>query len=232
MSADAPRSIWKSRGKVLGAVTAGAVLWLAIWVFGEMVDDTPKGDFSAWDELIVRWVRGGADNSRGATAIAGFARAITVLGSVTGLAVVVASGLAWLAVRRRWRAALFLGVATGGAALAIALLKQHFMRTRPEVVPHLVEEGSWSFPSGHALGSAAIYVTLSVVIAARWRTRWGQMALIAAAFLLSFLIGVSRIYLGVHYPTDVLAGWSAGTAWAIVCSSALIGWEHAGARKI
>ena len=137
------------------------------------------------------------------------------------------AGLAWLLAQRRWSAVLVLLLAGVGAQLMTIFLKHHFMRTRPSAVPHWVEESSWSFPSGHSLDSAAIYLTLGVLLARRARPPVTQVSLVAGALFLSFLIGLSRIYLGVHYPTDVLAGWSAGTAWAIICSANLVWWERA-----
>ncbi len=230
MSATARRIFGASRWNVLVAVTAAAVLWLALWVFSEMMDDTPKGEFAAWDEPTIRRVREESSESPEAALITRLALGITQLGSSAGLAIVVIGGLAWALTQGRWPAAVILVAAAAGAALAIALLKHHFMRLRPTAVEHLVTEDTWSFPSGHSLASAAVYLTLSVVLAQQVTSRKGQVALIAGAFLLSFLIGVSRIYLGVHYPTDVLAGWSAGTAWAIVCSAALVWWERASPR--
>ncbi len=212
-------------------VTSVAVLWFALWVFSEMVDDTPKGEFLSWDEPAIQLVRGGADSLRAARPIVALARGITLLGSEIVLTSVVVIGIADLVRMRRWRAAVILPAAGLGAWLVTIVLKEHFMRVRPGVVQPLVSESSWSFPSGHSLCSAAIYITLGAIWAWRFSARKVQVALVAGAFFLSFLIGLSRIYLGVHYPTDVLAGWSAGTAWAIICSAALIGWEHHAATR-
>lgn len=231
MDKDASVSLRVNRWSILVAVTSAAVLWLSLWVFNEMVDDTPKGEFVRWDEPAIQLVRGGPDSLRAARPVVVVARGITLLGSEIVLTSVVVIGIAGLAWIRRWRAAIILLAAGLGALLVTIVLKDHFMRVRPDVVQPLVAESSWSFPSGHSLCSAAIYITLGAIWAGRLSARRAQVALMAGAFLLSFLIGLSRIYLGVHYPTDVLAGWSAGTAWAIICAAALIGWEHHAATR-
>jgi undecaprenyl-diphosphatase len=94
------------------------------------------------------------------------------------------------------------------------LLKLLFARDRPSVVPHLVIADSGSFPSGHSMLSAVIYPTLGALLARFARRRGNQVLPIVAAIAVTVLVGISRLVLGVHYPTDVLAGWSAGAAWA------------------
>jgi undecaprenyl-diphosphatase len=104
----------------------------------------------------------------------------------------------------------------GGWGLGL-LLKAVFGRPRPSVIPHLVEVQSLSFPSGHAMMSAVVYLTLAALLA-QLSAQWAQRVyILAVGLLLTLLVGLSRVYLGVHYPTDVLAGWSAGLAWAILC---------------
>ena len=225
------RSLFSSRLNGVIAIAWATLLVFAIWVFSEMVDDTPKGEFNGWDEPVLRWVRGGPNAPQGSPAVVALARGVTQLGSAPVLSIVSVIVVGWLLWRRRWRAAAVLAVVALGAPVATNMLKHHFARTRPEAVPHLVDEKSWSFPSGHALASAAIYLTLSVVLARRDRRPAGKLILLGAGFLLSFLIGLSRIYLGVHYPTDVIAGWSAGTIWASIGSAALFAWEYYATRN-
>jgi undecaprenyl-diphosphatase len=91
------------------------------------------------------------------------------------------------------------------------------MRPRPDVVPPLQTVYESSFPSGHAMNSAIIYLTLGAMLMRIARGRVAKGYCMALAVLATFVVGVSRVYLGVHYPTDVLAGWIVGLAWASVC---------------
>ena len=122
-----------------------------------------------------------------------------------------------LAVRREHLAIGLLLAASAGGVLLNELLKRLFARPRPDPAFHLTDVGSLSFPSGHAMLSAIIYLTLAAFLARLVRSRDLKLYVVAVAFLLSLLVGVTRVYLGVHYASDVLAGWSAGLAWALVC---------------
>lgn len=117
----------------------------------------------------------------------------------------------WLAWRRRWQEAGFAAVALAGSGLLNMALKRLFSRARPDVWPSIAPEPTWSFPSGHAMGSMALLAVLLVLLGTGWRRRtvW------AAGAVFVVLVGASRIYLGVHYPSDVLAGWAAAVAWVI-----------------
>jgi undecaprenyl-diphosphatase len=109
-------------------------------------------------------------------------------------------------------------VAAGGGGLALNhALKTLFARQRPSVVPPLDTVHSLSFPSGHAMLSAAVYLSLAVLVARLLAARRARAYVLAVAATLTVLIGLTRVYLGVHYPTDVLAGWVAGCVWALSC---------------
>jgi undecaprenyl-diphosphatase len=108
-------------------------------------------------------------------------------------------------------------VATCGGGLILSVLKPWFARPRPSVVPHLVPVQSPSFPSGHSLLSAVVYLTLGALLARVTSDRITRIYLILLAAFLTVSIGLSRVYLGVHYPTDVLGGWVAGFLWALAC---------------
>ena len=97
-----------------------------------------------------------------------------------------------------------------------ALVKFSFHRSRPQVVPHLAEVSNASFPSGHAMISAATYMTVGALLAHTQPSRAVRLYLLSLAAVLSILIGLSRLYLGVHWPSDVLAGWAFGSAWALM----------------
>ncbi len=142
-------------------------------------------------------------------------RDLTALGSgvvTTGLAVVLAGAL-WL--QRSRAAALFVLLLMAGAQVLVNALKLLVERARPDVVPHLAETVTHSFPSGHAMLAASVYPTLAVLLASRSRSRALARYFLVVALLVVLLVGVSRVVLGVHYPSDVLGGWALGGAWAL-----------------
>ncbi|CAM2883326.1 phosphatase PAP2 family protein [Rariglobus hedericola] len=140
--------------------------------------------------------------------------------AVGGAVVVITLSLlviGYLAMRRQWgRVALIAGTVAGGYVLS-NVLKMSFDRARPDIVPHLSQVHSASFPSGHSMLSSLVYLTLGALLAQASDRRREKIYFVSVAFFLTFMIGLSRVFLGVHYPTDVLAGWSAGTAWAVAC---------------
>jgi undecaprenyl-diphosphatase len=142
---------------------------------------------------------------------------ITAVGSATVLGLVVLSVAGFLILQGMWRTGLFVVLATSGGWFINGALKQLFQRPRPDIVSHMRDVMSTSFPSGHALTSAVVYLTLgalSMRIAHRRITKFYCMGM---AMLTTVLVGVSRVYLGVHYPTDVVAGWLIGLSWALLC---------------
>ena len=148
-------------------------------------------------------------------------RDLTVFGGVTGLTLVTTLAvLFFVASRNAWIAAYVLGAVVVGALLADRL-KLLFVRARPTIVPHLVDVTNASFPSGHAMNSAIVYLTLAALVARTQPKRAVRIYVQAAAVMLTLIVGCSRLYLGVHWPSDVLAGWCAGSVWALLCSFAL-----------
>lgn len=150
------------------------------------------------------------------------ARDLTSLGSAAVLALVVLLAVGYLLVARRPGPAVLLVVAVGGGQILSSVLKIGFARVRPDLVPHSVDVYTASFPSGHAMLSAVTYLTLGAILASVEPQRRRRLYVLGAAVLLTLLIGVSRIYLGVHWPTDVLAGWCIGSAWAVFCWTASV----------
>ena len=143
------------------------------------------------------------------------ARDVTSLGSGTVLTCVVVAVAGLLLVQRHRLTALALVAAAWSGSAAVSLLKAHVDRPRPTIVDHWAVVDNSSFPSGHAASSAVIYLTLAAIASQVTPGRAVRTYLIALAILLVGAIGVSRVYLGVHWPSDVLAGWSFGTLWAI-----------------
>ncbi len=143
-------------------------------------------------------------------------RDVTALGGLPVLGLVTVLVLGWLLLERRWRAAMLLAVSVPGGLLLNMALKTLFDRSRPDLVPHLVAVRTESFPSSHAMLSAVLYLTIGAMLA-RGARRRSQAYVIGAAVGITLLVGVSRVWLGVHWPTDVLAGWCLGAAWAMGC---------------
>lgn len=140
---------------------------------------------------------------------------VTALGGETVLTIVVVAAAGFLALRRHWLTfALVLGGTISGS-IAVAVMKSSVGRARPALIDHLVNVGSASFPSGHAANSAIVYLTLALLLMQIVDHRAARWYIVAVAALLVTAIGASRVYLGVHWPSDVLAGWSFGTLWAL-----------------
>jgi len=145
---------------------------------------------------------------------------VTALGGVSVLTLVTVLAAGYLLAIRMTRTAIFLTLAVSSGAVVSTLLKQGFVRARPDLVAHLVDVDTASFPSGHAMNSAVTYLTLCALLARSEKDRPVRIYLLAVGIGLALVIGFSRVYLGVHWPTDVVAGWCVGAAWAILCSLA------------
>ncbi|MCY2953198.1 MAG: phosphatase PAP2 family protein [Planctomycetota bacterium] len=144
-------------------------------------------------------------------------RDLTALGGVAVLCLVTLAVTGFLLIGRKYSAAAFLAIATVGGLLLSSTLKHLINRDRPDLVPHLSSVYSSSFPSGHSMLSAVVYLTLGALLARFVTDRRSKLYFLAVALTLTFLVGVSRVYMGVHYPTDVLAGWTAGLVFATLC---------------
>jgi len=144
-------------------------------------------------------------------------RDITSLGGATVVLVITLIAAGYFLVQKEYTLlALILVVTIGGAVLDIQL-KEFFGRVRPSIIPRLVEVKSYGFPSGHSMMSTIVYFSLaSLMIRVQGHIHY-KIYVLTVAFLLTFIIGISRVYLGVHYPTDVIAGWFMGLAWASFC---------------
>lgn len=194
-------------------LAAAALLFGSLKLASEMLE----GDTQALDRQLLMGLRLTVDPATpiGPVWLREAMIDITALGGTTILTLTAVLAIAFMLLLGRYRHALFTGLATGGGAILGGLLKAMFARPRPEVVPHLVEVHSLSFPSGHSLNSAIVYLTLAILLArelAHWRLR---IYVVTVAATLVLLIGFSRVYLGVHFPSDVLAGWSLGAGWAL-----------------
>ena len=178
-----------------------------------------EGDTQALDARILRALRQADDPSKpiGPDWIESALLDLTALGGPMVLWLVTFAVMGFLVLQARYRTALVILITAISGELINQAMKQTFMRPRPTVVPHLRHVVSPSFPSGHAMESALIYLTLGAMLMRVAESRLTKMYCLAMALLLTLLVGVSRVYLGVHYPTDVIGGWILGFAWASVC---------------
>ncbi|MFN3960767.1 MAG: phosphatase PAP2 family protein [Parvularculaceae bacterium] len=195
-----------------------AVALACVIVFLAIAGVVTGGTTQSFDEGFLRGLRTGADLSTpaGPAFLTPLAHAATDLGGTPFLATLTILLAVWFAVRREWRFLAILLAAVLGETVLSSGLKSMFDRPRPEVVPHLVHVSSKSFPSGHASSAAAVFLTLAALVAAHLKERSSRLFAFAAGGALAFLVGASRVYLGVHYPTDVIGGWSFGAAWAAI----------------
>ncbi|MEQ9409328.1 MAG: phosphatase PAP2 family protein [Fuerstiella sp.] len=196
---------------------AALVVAVGTWGFIEVAENVLEGDTQAIDEWMVRSLRKADDPSQplGPHWLAEAGRDVTGLGGVSVLVLVTLGVAGFLWVSRAYPMLKVLLVATSTGILLSLLLKQLFNRPRPDVVPHLSNVYTTSFPSGHSMMSAVVYLTLAAIVSVTLRKRSMKVYVFGVAFTIVILIGLSRVFMGVHYPTDVLAGWIVGIVWAL-----------------
>lgn len=208
------RAHWAREQKWLLLFLASAAL---VWAFVKLAGEMVEGETGSFDRAITLAFRvpGNPAQPIGPAWLPGTMIDLSALGSVVVLTLVSLLAVALLLFRKRHGLAVVMAAATGGGALASMLLKDLFARPRPDIVPHLVEVNTMSFPSGHATNSAIVYLTVAMVLARNFEDRPTRLFILASAVALVIAVGVTRVFLGVHYPSDVVAGWMAGAAWAL-----------------
>jgi undecaprenyl-diphosphatase len=216
-----PRQALARAGERLEAGTVILVLLVAgaLWAFVGIAGEVREGETAAFDRWLLLALRDPADpaNPLGPLWLREVGRDLTALGGVAVLTLLTVAVAAWLALRRLWGATWLLLASVGGGIVVSTLLKLAFERARPDLVPHGSHVSSASFPSGHSMMAAVVYLTLGVLLARVEPRRRTKAYVLSVAVILTLLVGVSRVYLGVHWPTDVLAGWSIGAGWALLC---------------
>lgn len=223
---------WSRLGRHELAILASVLgACIVLWTFFQVADEVVEGDTRAFDRAVLLALRIPGDLSQpiGPAWLEIAARDITSLGGFAVLTLMTFAAIGFLAIIRKPGAALLVLVAIGGGMLLSDALKELFDRPRPDLVPHGVQVMTLSFPSSHAMLSAVTYLTLGALLARVQPRRRVKAYLLAIAVLLTLMIGASRVYLGVHWPTDVLAGWCAGAAWAILCWSVALWLQRRGA---
>jgi undecaprenyl-diphosphatase len=187
-------------------------LLLPLWGFSALAEDLHEGEVFAFDQPVLEFAH--------AMARSGFDRLfvlMSALGYAWGVVPVDVLLVLGLALRRRFREGLFAGISIIGSLLLNVAAKHSFARVRPSLWQSIAPETTYSFPSGHAMGSMTLAL-VAVLLCWHLRSRRGRywrwpVTVLAAAFVL--LVGLSRVYLGVHYPSDILAGWAAASVWTV-----------------
>ncbi len=196
-----------------------ALLSIGAWAFVVLASEVAEGDTHAFDRALLLALRD--QNNLGDPIGPGWleeaARDITGLGGYAVLTMVTLATAAYLLMVGKRGAALLVVCAVGGGMLLSTGLKLGFERPRPDLVPYGARVYTASFPSGHAMLSAIVYLTLAALLSRVQERRRVKVFLVALGVAITLLVGASRVYLGVHWPSDVLAGWCGGAAWAALC---------------
>ena len=191
---------------------------LGLFAFFELTEDVFDGDTSGFDHRVLLWFRNPADLSDplGPAWFEIVMRDITALGGlvILGLLCIATCGYLW--VHGKHKLAVFIAVSVPSGSLLNGLLKEIFSRPRPDIVPHETAAALSSFPSGHAMMSTVVYLTLGALLSLASDDSRVKIYILAWSVFLTVLVGISRIYLGVHWPTDIIAGWIAGGTWALL----------------
>ena len=197
----------------------GVGVCLLLWGFLKLASEVMEGETNALDTRIVRALRKADDPARpiGPQWLENSMLDITAVGGPTVLGLVVLSVVGFLLLQARYHTAIVVLATAASGELANYAMKNLFLRPRPDVVPHLRDVASTSFPSGHAMESAIIYLTLGAMLMRLAERGITKIYCIGMAIFLTLIVGISRVYLGVHYPTDVAAGWMFGFFWASLC---------------
>jgi undecaprenyl-diphosphatase len=189
------------------------------WAFLAIADEVVEGATHHFDTALLLALRSQGDPSDplGPPWVEELGRDVTAFGGIGPLAAITLAVAVFLWLQGR-RADMWLVLcAVGGGQILSSLFKHGFDRPRPDLVPHEVAVYTSSFPSGHSMMAAVTYLTLGALLARVQPRRVLKVYLMSVAALLTVAVGISRVYLGVHWPTDVLAGWTAGAAWALLC---------------
>lgn len=210
---------WLRENTDLVMLVSLAVIIVTGWLAVELADEVLEGTTQQYDEWVLRKLRtpGDMTDPIGPEWFEDMWRDVTALGSVPVLTLVSLACAGYLLLRRQHRVIVLLAVATLGGLLVSVVLKDLFSRARPEFASGTSHVMTASFPSGHSMLSAIVYLTLGVLLARTSTHYRTKLYFLTVAVLVTMLVGLSRIYLGVHYPTDVLAGWSFGLIWALMC---------------
>lgn len=214
------RSLWlRLRLNEIGPLVSMAACGLFAWAFIALAGEVLEGETHAFDSVVLLALRNPQNlaDPIGPGWLEESARDFTGLGGYAILTLLTVATVAYLLMAGKRAAALLVLASVVGGALLSAGLKLGFERPRPDLVPHATRVYTASFPSGHAMLSAITYLTLGALLARVEESRRIKAFIMGLAIVLTLLVGTSRVYLGVHWPSDVLAGWAVGAAWASLC---------------
>ena len=220
---------WLGRHE-LGVLLSMGALAASLWLFVAVAEEVTEGDTRAIDRRLLLALRNPENLSHpiGPPWLAEAGRDLTALGGVAVLSLASLAVIVHFLLARQVRVAGFVAACVSGGLTLSLILKHAFGRARPDLVPQLSYVTSSSFPSGHSMLSAVVYLTLGALLARFQPALVLKAHVLAWAILLTLLVGVSRVYMGVHWPSDVLAGWAAGAAWAALCWLAARGLQRLG----
>ncbi|WP_269715331.1 phosphatase PAP2 family protein [Caulobacter sp. NIBR2454] len=187
--------------------------------FIEIADDATEADGQGFDQAILAWLRPHADphDALGPPWLEHAMGELTALGGIAPLILIASMAVIFLLLRRRYGSSLLVTLSLSGGVAISQSLKALYGRDRPPDIFRAEEVINASFPSGHAMLSTITYLTLGALLAQAMDRRRLKVFVLAGAVLIAALVGVSRVYLAVHWASDVLAGWSLGAAWAMAC---------------
>jgi undecaprenyl-diphosphatase len=190
-----------------------------VWGFAELADEVLEGETRAFDTAVLLALRspGNPDDPIGPRWFEEMVRDFTSLGGIGVLTFIALAAFGFLLLQGQFRAGVLLIMSVAGGGILSTVLKLGFARPRPDLVAHQTHTITSSFPSGHALVAAVTYLTLGVLLARVQPNLLLKAYLLLLSVVLTVIIGCSRVYLGVHWPTDVLAGWAGGAVWALFC---------------
>jgi undecaprenyl-diphosphatase len=195
---------------VLAAVL---VIVAGTWGFIELADKVEEGRTQHFDERVIEW----CNRHPGPPWLQDVGRDLTALGGITVLTLVTIAVGIFLLISGKRGAAVLMVVAVVGGLVISSVIKHFVSRDRPPQQFRQAYVFTKSFPSGHSMLSAVTYLTLGALLAQVTKGKWLKVYIISVAIIITGLVGISRVYLRVHWPTDVLAGWTAGLVWAILC---------------
>lgn len=207
-----------ARGEIT-PLAALAILAGGVWAFADVAEDFPEQEATAFDQRVLDMLHPGPNLAEpvGPAWLDHAARDLTSLGSVSVLVLIALIAVGMLVMQRQRLQAGLLALALGGGLFLSETMKGVFERTRPPEIYHAAGFLNASFPSGHALLSTVFYLTLGAILARVLKRRREKVYALAIGLLLALLVGATRVYLGVHWASDVLAGWFLGAAWAMAC---------------